>query len=243
MISRLEAVNAVSAKNELLPGLNTSVIRLNLTNLGIVDPLSGKRIEQTFAAHNHREERETQVNLAMLNELQKNSGTGVWLSPPDSFYNRGKILVAIREGNQIVEYDITGQTFSGRDFASFITSLAGFSREGYYFLPDPKILEEVIPMSVIWESIRNDQAEIKFNQEVEEIQHQNDPKAYFLKKEGVDIDKACPKAVEVTQKRIGPDGKIQVFARACGICGKEINDWITKGYRCKHCGEIYLGVC
>ena len=244
MKSYREAVESVTARNELIGDI-PSITRLNLTKAGIIDPLSGKNIEQVFSAQSEREARETRINLAMLSELGQKDGVGLWLSPPDWFYDRGKILLAIRSGNQIIEYDITGQTFSGNDFASFMTSLSAFHHDGYYFLPDREIVEAIIPMPKIWESIKTDQAEAKFNADVEEDMHYSNSRKVYLERDGVDIREACPTIREKTTilKTVSPDGKIRTFVHNCGLCHGEINGWMAPGDKCPHCKEEYLGVC
>lgn len=242
----LNAVNAITARNELLPGIHTSVIRLGITNRGFTDQITGKPVESSFVFSNPEQARISRINLLMLEEAEKKDGIGLWLSPPDSINQTGKILVAVRQGNEIVEYDTTGLTFSGANFATFMTNLSLFRRDGYYFLPNMDLLETIIPMPAAWEAIRNDQAEIKFNREVVEALnsgHKN-YRVAFREKYGIDIALACPSnSLSVINKLVSPDGKIKTFAKTCGVCGGKINDWIEKGYQCGHCGEVYLGVC
>lgn len=251
---RLEAINAVSAKNELLPGLNTSVIRLNVTDLGLTDEIFGRPIKKSFSFSNPIEARVSRINLAMLAEVEKKDGeVGLWLSPPNEIDKRGKILTAVRVGKKVIEYDTTGLTFSSRDFAQFMTSLSPFRRDGYYFLSDKpwKVLESIIPMPLAWQAIRNDQAEMKFNRDVEEALEnaEGNVRTYFQAKSGVDIVLACGggnDSMTLIRKMVSPEGKVSgaeklFYVKNCGRCGTSIEKHISAGYCCQNCGGVYEG--
>lgn len=257
----LEAVNAVTAKNELLPGLNTSVIRFPITESGLVDPIRKLPIRKSFDFSSSWEARISEFNLAMLEEAEKGSGIGLWLSPPDKIHKTGKILVAVHDGETVVEYDTTGLTFSGKDFASFMACLSPFYRDGYCFLPNDgwQILEEVISMPKVWEGIRNDQLEMKFNRDVKEaLEHAGgDVRLIFREKFGVDIAEACQtdRGVNLIMKLVAQDGKVNElhYVHNCGECGAKIERFIRKGAICKEvvaedekikgrgCDKIYMG--
>lgn len=244
-MNRLEAINAVSAKNELLYGVNTSVIRLGITDYGLTDQITGNPLENSFVFSDSDQARVSRVNLLMLKEVEKKDGIGLWLSPPDKINQTGKILVAVRQGNEIVEYDTTGVTFSNMNFADFMTSLSKYFRDGYYFLDDMPwdILEGVIPMSKAWEAIRNDQAEIKFNKEVAEALLIDRPiRLAFKQKYGVDINLACPtEQTTIDHKYVSQEGVVSKFVRYCGACKIGIFKPMRKGERCPNCHGVYLG--
>ncbi len=244
MNRRLEAINAVTAANELRYDHPTSVIRLAVTNHGLTD-FTGRKVEESFVFSNPHEARISQINLAMLKEVEKKDGVGLWLSPPDKINQTGKILLAVRSGREIVEYDTTGVTFSGTDFAGFMTSLSAFCHDGYYFLPDMDIIESIIPMPLVWQGIKNDQAEMKFNEEVEEAMQQNDKRQFYRGKFGVDIALACGGTV-ATLKLVSPNGEVRVadklyYVKNCGQCGVTIEKQISAGYCCPNCGGVYEG--
>lgn len=254
---RLEAVNAVTALNEVLPSSippeqRTSVIRLRFTNRGVADPVTNKLVKDSFSFSDPRQAKESHVNLLMLDELEKRNGVGLWLSAPDDVHETGKILFATRSRGDPVLYDITGQAFSAKDFGLFATSLSKWRRGGYYFLEDLpwETLESIIPMPLVWEGIRNDRLEAEFNDKVEkalpDIKSLGTAgvRVAWQKQYGVDIDLACPTSTTgVVRKQVSPDGTVRTFAKHCGVCQREINQWLAPGDRCRFCGKTYLGVC
>lgn len=247
----LTAVNAVTARNELAPGVNTSVIRLGITEFGIVDQIIHRSIQSSFMFSTPEQAKVSEVNLRMLDEVKDNNGVGLWLSPPwlsppwlsppDRSNKTGKILVAVRQGREIVEYDTTGLTFSGKDFAGFMTSLSKYSRKGYYFLDEMpwEILETIIPMPEAWAGIRSDQAEIKFNNDVQEILGQKDPRKFYLQRDGVDINLACQIGLSV--KQVTMEGTVTKLIKNCGKCKMQLNMYMKKGDHCPYCRGEYLG--
>lgn len=261
----LVAVNAATATNEtlpvsVLPERRTSVIPL-LIEMGrqrpiIRDYITGRPIESAFSSKTSDEQRETEVNLRMLYHLAESptGPVGVWLSPPDprrTDPDMGKVLIATtreKEGSlEIVQYDITGGMFSRQDFLEFTMLLENFSREGYFFLENSpwNILSQVIPMGKVWEGIADGSLEDKFSQQVERMRLLAKGKSprqlarEIYDSTGARVGGACPPMRKETSiKRIGV-----VFAEHCGLCGKDINEWISPGDKCKYCNEVYLGVC
>lgn len=262
---RLEAVNAVTALHEVLPKdvpleERISTIRLKFSQTGIIDPLSGKKLEDCFDFSDPLQRKVSEINLKMAMEVKKRDGVGIWLNPSGytygEYHETGKILVAARNHGDPVLYDLTDQTFSPKEFASFMVSLSPFCRDGYYFLTDMPwdMLEGIIPIPKVWQAIRSDQAEQAFNREVEEMETKVDKggvRESILAERGVDINRACNTgggAADYLMKSVSPDGKLRVFAKTCGMCGQALGKdgkgrWLQKGDCCEHCGEVYLGVC
>lgn len=244
MNQRLEAVNAVTARNELLSGINPSTVRLKFTDAGIIDPLSGKKLEECFDFADPIQKRISEINMKMMKELERRSGVGIWLNPG----RENKILIAtVNKGDPIL-YDVTGRAFSATEFASFMTSLSPYAHDGHFFLEDDTawgILESIIPMPLAWQAIRNDQAEMKFNADVEEVMQRKNKRRFYQEKHGVDIALACGGTV-ATLKLVSPNGEITeagklYYVKNCGQCGVVIEKQIPAGYCCPNCGGIFEG--
>lgn len=262
-----EALNIASAINETLPNDvgpdgRTSVIRLDVENRlraqgQIRDSITGLPIESIFRTENLNHRDESLTNLKMLYDLNANpAGTvALWLSPPrpESGLPLGKILVATKHESdrrrQIIEYDVTGQEFSRKQFSEFNLLLAEFFKNGYFMIPhdqDPwTLLRLAIPMDKAWEQMLNGEAEEKFLTLVEEmrslVREKQGPElvnAVFLKTRA-DITLACP-IIETsyTKREISANGN---FVEHCGKCGISIHKYIASGYICSGCGGEYKG--
>jgi hypothetical protein len=246
MISLLEATNRVCALHEVLPGdvplhERISVIPLRESPTGFIDPLSGKDLKDTFDLSDPT----TKPNLRMMAELRREKGgaVGVWLSPG----RENKILVATYVSDCPILYDLTDQTFPPAEFAAFMTCLAPYYREGYYFLTEApwEVLEAVIPAPLAWEAIRTDRARVEFERKVQKAREQGESRATYQTRYGVDINTACPAGggESVARKLVSPDGKVKTFVENCGVCRGRIRDWMAPGDPCPHCGKVYQGVC
>ncbi len=253
---RATAIDGLTALNELRE--RVSVVKLYDASDRIVD-LTETPIENRFSFSNVVNKEESRANLLMLYSLRglPTGAMGLWLSPPSAKYERGKMLLVVTRGRdgrrEYVEYDYTQTIFSRDDFRRFVQKLENYRRDGYFLFEMPTwgLLQEAINMPVIWKGILSDYWEKEFDKNAEEIMMQNRAKGAagmrqrIYEDTGKDIALACPSdsVSSVVNKLVSPEGKIKTFAKACGVCGREISDWIEKGYQCPHCGEVYLGVC
>lgn len=266
--TRYKAVNAVTAVNELRPGINTSVVNLLIREDQILDPFFNKPVEQAFSFSDPRYSRESEVNLHMLWQVRDQAGLGVWLSPPDPQLPTGKILVAKRDGNSITQYDTTGNTFSASEFAAFDQKLYPYRQDGYFFIPSTvnpwEILSQTIPMPQAWQRMQNHQAETEFQQEVKLLLDQASLqpssarnisdlfREYYQLRDHVNISLACQPTlgllassnslgVPVNFFAISAEGLVSKFIRNCGQCKVELNLYMKKGDQCPHCHGKYQG--
>jgi hypothetical protein len=52
---------------------------------------------------------------------------------------------------------------------------------------------------------------------------------------------SCPPGLMTASEFVIRNGEIWKFVKKCGACGTDINTFISKGYRCKECWNVYLG--
>lgn len=263
-----QAINAVTAANELRPGINTSVVDLLVRGRVILDPFHHQPIEHAFSFADARLSRESQINLQMLADVRDHSGLGVWLSPPDSVNTTGKILVAKRVGDTITQYDTTGHVFNSSDFSTFFQKLYPYHRHGYFFIPSTEnpweVLSQTIPMPEAWESMQNLKAEFKFHQEVKTIlshisanlSSEKNPldlfHQYYQANDNLNISQACQAfpifsqisftlGIPINFVSVSIDGGVSKFIHNCGQCQTKLNIYMKKGDHCPHCHGEYQG--
>ena len=259
----LEARNLATSVNETLsekipPHKRTSVIRLEVENqLGrdvIYDSVTGLRIEQIFRTDMIGHRQESLTNLDMLHDLnRKPLGTvAIWLSPPrpEDSLPLGKILVATKleynKYQQIVEYDVTGQFFSRKEFADFAFILRNYYKNGYFSISPEKhpweTLQQIIKMDEAWGKMQDGTAEKEFHLLVDQmklmIQHSKPENLHMMVnlRTGAQVDLACPTGTMFKEVSLGGN---QV--EHCGNCGLDIHKKIPAGWQCPRCREIYQG--
>lgn len=207
---------------------------------------------------------------AMKNGLENRTGlTGLWISPPHELRSFDTKIIFSHILNTTIGPVVRNNCllFEGDkdislDIANMILQKVGTIREPFIdteiLRGTPILLNKPIDVQAIYECIlqivkSNGLIELKNGNEVQ-IQKEADAWAEGYASSRVDgrpihiqeveaeHQVSCPPALTASEY-IVVNGEKHKFVRRCGNpnCKVEINNFIPKGYRCKSCGQIYLG--